>query len=85
MPVRHAVGGQDGIGYASGPADVVRQFVLFKQSSNLHTSMFVQALLHGYMATAGHDAFRDHIRGNCGLYRANRDAMIEAAGEYLPA
>jgi 2-aminoadipate transaminase len=72
------------IGYATGPAEVVRQFVLFKQSSNLHTSTFIQALLHEYMKTAGHDAFRAHIRRNCELYRANRDAMIEGAREFLP-
>jgi len=73
------------IGYASGPADVIRQFVLFKQSSNLHTSTFIQALLHRYMATGGHDGFRAHIRRNCELYRRNRDAMVEAAREFLPA
>jgi DNA-binding transcriptional MocR family regulator len=72
------------IGYASGPADVIRQFVLFKQSSNLHTSAFIQALLHGYMATAGHEAFRGHIRKNCDFYRGNRDAMVDAAREFLP-
>lgn len=73
------------IGYASGPPDIVRQFVLFKQSSNLHTSMFIQAVLERYMATSGQDGFREHIRGNCALYTENRDAMIEAAREFLPS
>jgi DNA-binding transcriptional MocR family regulator len=73
------------IGYTSGPSEIVRQFVLFKQSSNLHTSTFIQALLHKYMKSAGHDAFRAHIRKNCEFYRTNRDAMIEAAREFLPA
>jgi DNA-binding transcriptional MocR family regulator len=72
------------IGYTSGPAEIVRQFVLFKQSSNLHTSTFIQALLHKYMTSAGHDAFRAHIRRNCEFYRTNRDAMVEAAREFLP-
>ena len=72
------------IGYASGPAEVIRQFVLFKQSSNLHTSTFIQSLLHKYMTSAGHEAFRAHIRKNCEFYRTNRDAMIEGAGEFLP-
>jgi len=72
------------IGYASGPPDIIRQFVLFKQSSNLHTSMFIQSVLQKYMSAAGHDGFRDHIRENCRLYRENRDAMIEAAREFLP-
>lgn len=72
------------IGYASGPSEIIREFVLFKQSSNLHTSTFIQALLHKYMTAAGHDAFRDHIRSNCDFYRTNRDAMVEAAREFLP-
>jgi 2-aminoadipate transaminase len=72
------------IGYATGPSEIIRQFVLFKQSSNLHTSTFIQAILHKYMTTAGHDAFREHIRGNCELYRRNRDAMLDAAAEFLP-
>jgi len=72
------------IGYASGPAEMVRQFVLFKQSANLHTSMFIQAVLEKYMSVAGHDAFRAHIRENCAFYRENRDAMVEAVREFLP-
>lgn len=72
------------IGYASGPPDIMRQFVLFKQSANLHTSMFIQAILEKYMTAAGLDGFREHIRENCRLYRENRDAMIEAAREFLP-
>lgn len=72
------------VGYASGPPEIMRQFILFKQSSNLHTSMFIQALLRGYMAAHGHEGFREHIRDNCLLYRANRDAMVEAAREFLP-
>jgi 2-aminoadipate transaminase len=72
------------IGYASGTPDIIRQFVLFKQSANLHTSMFIQAVLEKYMAAAGDDGFREHIRDNCQLYRENRDAMIEAAREFLP-
>ncbi len=72
------------IGYVSGPAEIIRQFVLFKQGSNLHTSMFVQALLAKYLRTVGHDAFRAHIRTNCGFYRENRDAMVTAARDHLP-
>ncbi len=72
------------IGYASGPPEIIRQFVLFKQSSNLHTSTFIQSLLAAYMKTAGHEGFRRHIAANCEFYRRNRDAMIEAARDCLP-
>jgi DNA-binding transcriptional MocR family regulator len=36
------------------------------------------------MTSAGHDAFRAHIEKNCEFYRANRDAMIQGAREFLP-
>ena len=72
------------VGYASGQAEIMRQFVLFKQSSNLHTSMFIQEVLLRYLQTAGHDNFLEHIKHNCQLYRTNRDVMIEAVKKYLP-
>ena len=73
------------IGYASGPTDLLRQFELFKQSSNLHTSTLTQALLHAYLKSAGPDGLKAHIRKSCALYRANRDTMVEAAGVHLPS
>lgn len=72
------------VGYASGPAEVIRQFVLFKQSCNLHTSALAQALLDKFMRSAGYEGFRAEIRKNCELYRANRDAMVAAARDCLP-
>jgi len=72
------------IGYASGPGAIIRQFVLFKQSSNLHTSMFIQEILVNYLQSFGHQNFREHIKRNCLLYRTNRDAMITAVKKYLP-
>ena len=71
------------IGYVSGPAEVVRQFVLFKQSANMHTSTFIQAILQRYLQAAGYQQFRDLIKKNCELYRINRDAMVAAAKKYL--
>jgi DNA-binding transcriptional MocR family regulator len=72
------------VGYATGPAEIIRQFVLFKQSSNLHTSALAQALLDKFMRTAGYDGFRAEIRKNCEFYRGNRDVMVAAARESLP-
>lgn len=71
------------IGYASGPADVMRQFVLFKQSANLHTSTFIQVILLKYLQAAGYEQFQQLIRKNCEAYRRNRDAMIAAARRHL--
>jgi 2-aminoadipate transaminase len=72
------------IGYASGREEIMREFVLFKQSANLHTSMLVQELLKAYLNAHGFDAFREEIERNCSLYRENRDAMLAAAREFLP-
>ncbi len=72
------------IGYVSAPADLARLFVLFKQSSNLHTSMLIQEMLAKYLQAIGHESFRRHIQKNCELYRTNRDAMIQAAKAFLP-
>lgn len=71
------------IGYVSGPADVMRQFVLFKQSANLHTSTFIQVILLRYLQSAGFQKFRELIKKNCESYRINRDAMVSAAKKYL--
>ncbi|MFC2169381.1 PLP-dependent aminotransferase family protein [Acidobacteriota bacterium] len=73
------------IGYASGSSEIMRQFVLFKQSSNLHTSMFIQEVLQKYLKSAGYENFRKHIKKNCELYRTNRDAMIDAIKKHLPS
>lgn len=72
------------IGYASGPEEIMREFILFKQCANLHTSMLVQELLKAYLDAHGFDSFREEIERNCSLYRENRDAMLEAAREFLP-
>ena len=72
------------IGYASGPAEIIQQFVLFKQSANLHTSSFIQMILCRYLKQAGFQGFSEMIKKNCDIYRESRDAMINAAKQYLP-
>jgi DNA-binding transcriptional MocR family regulator len=72
------------IGYVSGREEIMREFILFKQSANLHTSMLVQELLRAYFKTHGFDMFREEIERNCDLYRENRDAMLQAASTFLP-
>lgn len=72
------------IGYASGDPAVIRQFVLFKQYSNLHTSSMVQRILSVYLSEATPEGFKEEIKKNCRLYRDNRDAMVEAAKRLLP-
>ncbi|MDY0061823.1 MAG: PLP-dependent aminotransferase family protein [Myxococcota bacterium] len=73
------------LGYASGPAELIRAFALHKQASNLHTSTFVQAILDAYFAREGYAGLLQRVQGNVGLYRRNRDTMVAAARELLPA
>ena len=73
------------LGYASGPAEIIGYFQLYKQGSNLHTSAMDQSLLAGFFANHTYEEFRAMIRENCGIYRRNRDAVLAAARKYLPA
>ena len=73
------------LGYASGPAEIIGYFQLYKQGSNLHTSAMDQSLLGGFLATHTHEEFRALIRENCAIYRRNRDAVLAAARRHLPA
>lgn len=72
------------LGYASGQADIIRYFQLYKQGSNLHTSAMDQALLAGFLASHSHEEFRALVRENCKIYRRNRDAVLAAAKRVLP-
>ena len=73
------------IGYASGPAPLIRFFELYKQTTNLHTSSMIQALLAQYLKTHRPDGFQAQIERSCQVYRRNRDAMVDAARKFLPA
>ena len=69
------------LGYASGPAEIIGAFQLYKQGTNLHTSAMDQTLLTGFLAGHTHEEFRALIRENCRFYRANRDAMVECRAQ----
>jgi len=72
------------LGYATGPTEIIRQFILFKQSSNMHTSNFIQSLLLKFFEQFSYAEFGARIRENCRLYRGNREIMVAAARKYLP-
>jgi 2-aminoadipate transaminase len=72
------------LGYASGPAEVIGYFQLYKQGTNLHTSAMDQAILAGFFSRHTYEEFRALIRENCGVYRRNRDAILAAARKHLP-
>ena len=73
------------LGYASGPAEIIAYFQLYKQGLNIHTSAMDQALLAGLFANHSYVEFRTLIQENCKIYKRNRDAVIEAARKHLPA
>ena len=73
------------LGYASGPAEIIGYFQLYKQGANLHTSAMDQSILAGFLAGHTYEEFRALIRENCGVYRRNRDAVLAAARKHLPA
>lgn len=72
------------VGYVSGSPELIRQFILFKQAANLHTSMLDQAMIHAFLDAHGFDGFQAEIAQNCAFYRKNRDAMVTASQEHLP-
>ena len=72
------------LGYASGPAEVVRKMTLFKQAANLHTNSVGQALAGGYLAGDRGDLLLEHTRRVSRLYRRKRDRMVEALEDRLP-
>ncbi|MBM4319302.1 MAG: PLP-dependent aminotransferase family protein [Deltaproteobacteria bacterium] len=72
------------LGYATGPAELVRAMVLHKQASNLHTSSFAQALLQAYFRAEGNTGLLQRVQASVALYRRSRDAMVAAAHRHLP-
>ena len=72
------------LGCVSGPPQLIRAMILHKQASNLHTSSFAQAILIGYLRADGPEGLLARVTRNIELYRANRDALVEAAQRILP-
>lgn len=69
------------IGYCIAPAALSRWFVIAKQATDLHTQTFGQAVAALYLADGYLDTHLPHI---IELYRARRDAMLEALASYMP-
>jgi DNA-binding transcriptional MocR family regulator len=71
------------IGYVSGPAEIVREFSLYKQGANLHSSSFDQSILAAYLGRVGPEGMFTRIRKNCEFYRANCEALQGALDREL--
>jgi len=69
------------IGWITAPKPIIHRFVQAKQSSDLHTSTFAQAIVadvcrRGLIGT--------HVQLIRRTYRERRDAMLAALGEHWP-
>jgi DNA-binding transcriptional MocR family regulator len=69
------------IGWIAAPRAVIDRLVLIKQASDLHTSTLDQMILHDVASTIA----PDHLARIRRTYRARRDAMLAALGEFFPA
>jgi 2-aminoadipate transaminase len=68
------------IGWVSGSADIIRQMVIFKQSTDLCCSPITQVLTHEYCRKGYLDAHLPKIIDN---YRTKRDAMEKSLEKHL--
>jgi 2-aminoadipate transaminase len=69
------------LGWIIGPAEVIARLVQLKQSTDLHTSGFVQQVIYE-VARGGF--LDEHIRQLREAYGTRRDVMLEALRTFLP-
>jgi 2-aminoadipate transaminase len=69
------------IGWLAAPRGIYEKYALVKQGADLHTSTFTQSALVGYLERHDIDAAIGRIRD---LYRARRDAMLQALEAEFP-
>ena len=69
------------IGYIIGPLDVVRKIAVAKQSSDLCSPVFDQAVVAEYMAIG---LFDSNLKKTTQLYKEKRDFILECFEKYMP-
>ncbi len=68
------------LGWVVAPRAVIQRLVLIKQAADLHTATLSQMVMLEVVAALSHD----HLAAIRALYRARRDAMLEALARELP-
>jgi len=69
------------LGWIVAPPDVISRLVQIKQSSDLHTSSFVQMIAY----EVARDGFlEEHVKLIRRVYGERREAMLEALHDYFP-
>jgi 2-aminoadipate transaminase len=69
------------LGWAIAPADLIRRMVQAKQGADLHTSLYIQMIVHEVVKGG---FFEEHIARLQAAYRERRDRMLAALTKYLP-
>ena len=69
------------LGWAVAPPPVMEKMVLGKQATDLCTSTLTQYFALEYFAE---DRWRSYVDDLCDIYRARRDAMLEALERHFP-
>lgn len=69
------------IGVVTGKTSYLEPLIKIKQGADLHSSVPMQALLHGLLK---HDNFETHINTICELYKSRYDVMYAELEQRLP-
>ncbi|HDM8042549.1 TPA: PLP-dependent aminotransferase family protein [Vibrio campbellii] len=70
------------IGVMTGKSSYLEPLIKIKQGADLHSSVPMQALLHGLLQ---HDNFETHICTICELYKSRYDVMYAELEKQLPS
>ncbi|MBP5616217.1 MAG: PLP-dependent aminotransferase family protein [Elusimicrobiaceae bacterium] len=70
------------LGFIVGPEDVIRKFVILKQSMDLCTSPTLQLATAEFLRRG---LLRSHIEKMVSVYRQKRDLMLQMLDEHMPA
>jgi 2-aminoadipate transaminase len=69
------------LGWIVAPAEVIQHCVRAKQGMDLHTSTFVQMVVHEVVQD---EFLKEHVRQIREVYRARRDVMLAAMDRHFP-
>lgn len=69
------------LGWIAAKPEILNEFVKLKQSADLHSSNFDQALADGYIEHYDLDAHVEKIKA---LYKHRRDLIVESLAKYMP-
>lgn len=69
------------LGFIIGPADVIRKFVILKQSMDLCSSPTLQLATAEFLKR---NLLQNHIKNMIEVYRQKRDLMLKTLAEFMP-